>query len=223
MANRSRKSATTFAPLLRSKKRPAVSRGFTLFELLVTIAVIGILAAAIVPQLRSTDADRLLATAQIVASDFETARNLAVTNQSKYRLNFTPGTATYYLDHSGTNAVLNVLPASPFAASDDPNTKHTTDLGEFSSNSITVYGFVSGGTFSSTAFNIEFTSLGSTSATAAPTIWLTTGNGSDKRFLPITINPTTGIVDIGDFTARDPKPTSAGGTSSTVAAEGSAL
>lgn len=207
------KTASCLVPLL-CEKRLKAWRGFTLIELLVTVAIIGILAATIVPFLRATDADRLTSSAQVLAADLETARNLAVTNQSKYRLVFAPATDSYYLEHSGTNTVLNTLPPSPFAASTDPDTRYTTDLGDGSRNSVWVYGITTGTTFSTTAFNVEFTSLGSTTATSAPTIWLATGQGSDQRYLPLTVNATTGLVDIGDFTGKNPNPNAAGGTGS---------
>ena len=94
MRNPSGDIATSSAPRpdLRIGSRPRLLRGFTLIELLAVVAVISILAAIVIPFLRSTYADQLKATAQVVEADLERARNLALTNQSKYRLVFTPGT-----------------------------------------------------------------------------------------------------------------------------------
>ncbi len=186
------------------------SQGFTLLELLVTVAIIGILAATVIPFLRTTDADRLQGAAQILASDLEVARNLAVTNQSKYQLRFTPNSTAYYLEHSGTNSVLNDLPPSPFAQSNDPTTRHTTDLEAIASSGVSVFGISRSGTFDTTESNIEFTSLGSTSDPTQQVIWLTTGQGDEQRFLPVSVNATTGLIEIGEFTARNPRRSSLG-------------
>ena len=51
--------------------------GFTLIELLLTIAILAIIAAAIIPQLSSDLPERLDAAAQVVVADLEYARSLS--------------------------------------------------------------------------------------------------------------------------------------------------
>src|SRR5688500_9883392 len=63
-------------------------RGLTLVELLITLAVISIVAALLIPQLGQQIPDQLSAVAQIVASDLEYSRALAVANNSQYRITF---------------------------------------------------------------------------------------------------------------------------------------
>src|SRR3954467_3504147 len=100
----------------------------TLVELLLTIAVLGILAAILIPQLTGDLPERLTAGAQVVAADLDYARSLAVANNSPYRVTFDPANNLYSLRHSGTNAQFNTLPRSPFRQNDDPVDQQTTKL-----------------------------------------------------------------------------------------------
>jgi prepilin-type N-terminal cleavage/methylation domain-containing protein len=105
-------------------------RGFTLVELLMTLVVMGVLAAALIPLLDADTPDRLNAAAEIVAADLENARALAVANGSTYGVTFDVSAGKYYLQHTGTSSALNTLPPSPFRRHDDPASKQTTVLAE---------------------------------------------------------------------------------------------
>ncbi|HMC11000.1 MAG TPA: prepilin-type N-terminal cleavage/methylation domain-containing protein, partial [Pirellulaceae bacterium] len=61
-------------------------RGLTLIELLLTIAVLAILAAVLIPQLSGDLPERLSAASQIVSADLDYARSLAVSNNTSYRI-----------------------------------------------------------------------------------------------------------------------------------------
>src|SRR5437762_3165015 len=93
--------------------RRALGRGLTLIELLLTLAVLGILAAILIPQLSGDLPERLSAAAQVVSADLDYARSLAVANNTSYTITFDPGSNRYYLRHSGPNPQFNTLPASP--------------------------------------------------------------------------------------------------------------
>lgn len=181
-------------------------RGLTLIELLLTIAILGILAAAVIPQLTSDLPERLQSAAQVVASDLDYTRSLAVANNSKYRLTFQPAQNRYYLEHSGTNVVLNVLPKSPFRLSSDTTATQTTDLSKLPLPApvvrlVAVVRMQSGG---QSASEIEFTPLGGTTAAYEHDIWLACGNGNSERFISIIINPVTGLVQIGPLQSALP-------------------
>ncbi len=180
--------------------------GLTLVEILLTIAILGIIAAVVLPQLTSDIPERLTAAAQVVISDLEYARSLAVANNSKYKITFDPGQNRYYLQHSGTNAVLTTLPYSPFRLASDSADRQTTDLGRLPLPAPTVRlvaaaRMQSGG---QTTPDIEFTSLGNTTSTYETQIWLACGSGNNQRFLPVLVNPVTGLVTTGTLTTTLP-------------------
>ena len=181
-------------------------RGLTLIELLITLAVISIVAAMLIPQLSHQLPDQLSAVAQIVASDLEYARALAVANNSKYRVTFEPAQNRYYLKHSGANTLLHVLPASPFRQASDPPDQQTCDLDELplASPVVEIAQIASGEGVVTAVSDVEFTPLGGTTRSAVTTIWLRCGQGSDKLFISIEINPATGLVEIGPLTTSLP-------------------
>ena len=184
-------------------------RALTLFELLLTVVIIGILFALIIPQLNTGAADQLQAAAQIVASDIEYARSLAVTNDTKYRFTFEPDSDRYYLEHSGTNSLFDVLPPSAFRLNTDPPDRQTTDLASLPlmGPRIHLAAVYSVGTTTVDVLTLEFNPLGATTRTQQTVVWLACGSGEGQRFLPLHINPTTGLVEIGSLTTELPPTT----------------
>lgn len=181
-----------------TKPRLSARIALTLIELLFTIAVIGILAAILIPQLSGNLPDRLNAGAQIVCADLDYARALAVSNNSTYRITFESDKNRYYLKHSGTRAQLNTLPRSPFRQPDDPPDQQTTDLSQLplpepGVRLVTVVQTAGPGQSIAT---IEFTPLGGTTSAVPTTIWLTCGGGSAQRYIALSVSPTTGLATI---------------------------
>jgi prepilin-type N-terminal cleavage/methylation domain-containing protein len=179
---------------------------FTLIELLLTIAVLGIIAAAIIPSLSADIPARLTSAAQIVSSDLEYARALAVSNNSKYLLTFDTNENFYYLRHSGTNAVLNTLPESPFRHPFDTADTQTTDLTQLPLPApgvelVAVVRLQSGGQLTT---DIEFTPQGATTSIYPTELWLACSRGSTRRFISISVNPLTGLAQIGSLQAELP-------------------
>ena len=184
--------------------RPAL----TLVELLLTIAVLGILAAVLIPQLSGDLPERLSAAAQVVATDLDYARSLAVANNSTYRLTFDPPLNRYVLRHSGVASQFNTLPRSPFRETSDAVDEQTTNLSKLpipepGVRLLTVVQMQ--GTGSSTNV-VEFTPLGGTTAAQQSVIWLGCGKGSLRRFISVRVDPITGLVTIGPAVSALPAP-----------------
>src|SRR4029453_2000583 len=118
-------NASTISP-----GRRRACRGLSLIELLITLAIISILAAMLIPRMGQEVPDQLLAVSEIVSADLEYARSLAVVNDSKYQITFSPAQSRYVLRHSGTNTLLNALPASPFRETTDPPDQQTTNFAD---------------------------------------------------------------------------------------------
>jgi prepilin-type N-terminal cleavage/methylation domain-containing protein len=183
----------------RRQPRPLRRPAFTLIEVLITIALLAILAAALIPQITGDIPERLEAAGQIVAADLEYACSLAVANNSSYRLTFDPTANRYWLQHTGSNNLLNVLPPSPFRQHDDPPDRQTTGLAELplpqpGVRLIAVAG-PGGGLLSPSVIDIK--PLGGTLNPQPTIIWLGCGSGDNERFITVQIDPVTGLTEIG--------------------------
>jgi prepilin-type N-terminal cleavage/methylation domain-containing protein len=181
-------------------------RGLTLVEVLLTIAVLAILATVLIPRVTSDLPERLQAAAQIVTADLDYARSLAVANNSRYRVTFEPDHNRYCLRHSGSLAALNTLPRSPFRQNNDAADQQTTDFSELPLPKPTVQLLVvmrmqSGG---QSTDQVEFTPLGGTTAPQETVLWLACGSGSQRRYISIHVNPQTGLAEAGPLVAGLP-------------------
>src|SRR5688572_17514905 len=103
-------------------------RGYSLVEILIVVAVLGIMAAAAVPAFGPNTAAQLDSAAQVVAADLAQFRQLAVAHNSKYRLTFETDQNRYYLEHSGTNSALTALPPTIYSNSANTATRQYFDL-----------------------------------------------------------------------------------------------
>lgn len=94
--HRQRYSVRKFA--LVDVKKANFLTGFTLVEIIITVLLVGILAATVLPRLGGMDIiDRLRARAitHEIAVDMGYARRLAVTHSQDYEIKFNTGTGTY--------------------------------------------------------------------------------------------------------------------------------
>jgi len=76
--------------------------GFTLIELIMIIAVVGILTAISLPQIGGSDFFEKLKCRTVghhITSDIRYTRRLAITNGKDYRINFDFGAHTYDVEH----------------------------------------------------------------------------------------------------------------------------
>jgi Tfp pilus assembly protein FimT len=182
------------------------SSGYTLVELLIIVALMAILATLTIPAFESSLYDQLNAAASIVSADLSYARSLAVSNNSHYRITFDTDENKYVLRHSGANSSLNILPENPFRPQDDLSSEQTTDLDELPQVGATVRlaAVYHSPASPQTATRLEFGPYGETSRATATVIWLSAGTESIERFISLTVDPITGIVDIGEMTEVTP-------------------
>ena len=186
----------------RYPRRP----GFSLFELLIVVALMGIVAGIVIPSASGTVHDQLQAAAQVVSAELAYARSMAVMNNSNYKLTFNRTNNQLVLQHSGTSAALNTLPPSPYRSPNDPPHQQITDLDDLPQMGMPVSLIEVQATSSNPArvSDVEFGPLGQATRPEDTTIWLGAGAAADRRYISVRVNRVTGLADIGSFEAAPP-------------------
>lgn len=181
-------------------------RGVSLVEVLLVIAILALAAGSAVSLFQPNLADELENAAQIVSADVERARNLAVANNSQYKLTFNSDRSGYYLQHSGANASLHTLPSWPHKQASDPADRQVTLLKNLPGlGDVEILGILQvTSSTRSVVTDLEFTSLGATTRSQVTEIWLAAGNGAERRYLAVEIHPTTGLASVGELAGAAP-------------------
>jgi len=177
-----------------------------LIELLIVIAILGILVGLVLPEADANYYDQVRALAHILRTDLAYGRSLAVANNSSYRFTFDTAQNRYLLEHSGSNAALDVLPDGPFHNPGDPPGQHIVDLDELPHLGPTVQILTVAKSLAAPqrVAEVEFGPLGETTRSEKTVVWLSIGHGLDTRYITLTIDPVTGLAEIGEYTSEGP-------------------
>jgi prepilin-type N-terminal cleavage/methylation domain-containing protein len=180
--------------------------GITLIELLMVVAIVGILAGAAVISTSPARNSQLRAVAEIVAEDLAYVRSLAVTYNSKYLLTFDATGNHYVLRHSGTDVALNTLPTGARVTYSTNAAQQVFDFDDMPAlaEGVRLLGVRTGGTTPTTVTTLEFGPLGQTTQAESTVIWLTVGRGDGLRFISISVDPVSGLTTIGDVQGTVP-------------------
>lgn len=180
--------------------------GFTLLEVLMVIALAGVLTAMVLPSAEPSVNEQLRATARILATDLAYARSLAVTNNSRYRVAFDVEGNRYVIEHSGGNPSLDLLPESPFSRTAGRQRQMVVDLDDLPRLGARVRLEAAAELNWSVrkVEEVEFGPLGETAASGWTVIWLGAGSGDRSRYTWLLIHPVTGLAEVGHSTTTAP-------------------
>lgn len=183
---------------LNIRKDHRARAGHLLMEMLIVVAIMGILSAMAITQFSPMVPTHLVAVAEIVAADLQYARGLAIANSSKYKLTFEPANNRFILTHSGTNTALNTLPYSPFRKSGASATQLITVLDQLlpAGPKMKLTGATTGAAPAAVT-ELEFREYGQTTAAEATTVWIQAGSGKERLFISVAVDPVTGLTSIG--------------------------
>ena len=181
-------------------------RAFSLIELLIVIAILGILIAVAAPYLSTNVPQQLEMAADSVAGDLTYARGLAVANNSNYRITFNIAANSYVMQHTGAVTALDKLPPSPFHTFSADKKQQIADLSKLPmlAGSVTIAAVQKNPAFPSDVSDVEFGPLRGTTRSEITVVWLVSHSTGTNMFIPITVNPTTGIVEVGEVQSAQP-------------------
>jgi general secretion pathway protein H len=86
--------------------------GFTLIEIAVVMAIIGMVLLLVMPRLPSSEGENLKISARTLASTLRYLQEKAATSHTDYTLNFVPGTETVTINQIGADGTVQV-PSDP--------------------------------------------------------------------------------------------------------------
>ncbi len=180
--------------------------GFTLFELLIVLAVMGVLVGLVLPESTPALDEQLRLAADVLKTDLAYARSLAITSDSTYQITFEEDDNRYVLTHTGDDPGLDTLPDSPFRAVGDPADKHIVDFDELPQMAAGVRFVIAAAynLFFHHVDNVEYGALGEPTRGGYTVIWLAAGDGNDTKYIYLVVYPVTGMVKIGNVTTVAP-------------------
>lgn len=185
------------------KRAATIRRGLTLIEMLIVLALLGILAALALPHHQPAVSEQLRGAAEMVAADISYARSLAMMSNSRYRITFDLTNQQYVLQHTGLNRALDTLPTDGFGSPSDPPDQRIGRMERFPDLAVNV-GLLTVTAGGAAVNDVEFGPLGETTRAAETVVWLTAGQGTGQRWVALRIHPATGLVRMDNIQSTGP-------------------
>lgn len=174
-------------------------RGFTLFEVMISVTLMAILGAVAVTSMAPDAGMNLEAAARVMASDLTYARSLSIQYNTKWALQFDVTNNRYSLVYAGTGAQP-VLLTNSRAAGDAPSSTYLVNLASLGASTVGTNGATLAGAglqgTTTMVTDVTFGPLGGTGPTRTQdtVIWLTNGTGSSTQYVRLTVSWITGQV-----------------------------
>jgi prepilin-type N-terminal cleavage/methylation domain-containing protein len=174
-------------------------RGFSLVELLIVIVLMGILSGLLISSTSPSLNGQLTSTGDLMVGELAYARSLAVGNNSSYRFDVDVPNNRLVMRYTGADPTLTTLPANPYRSPVDPPDQYILALANLPrlGPAVTILGAQAVGSTTQIVTSIEFGAYGQTTQVNPTILWLTAGSGTRQAFLPIQINPVTGLATAG--------------------------
>ncbi|MGB9689948.1 GspH/FimT family pseudopilin [Thermogutta sp.] len=180
--------------------------GVTLLELMIVILLMAIIAGLALPGSQPTVHEQLRAAANIVASELELARSLAVSYNSNYTVFIDDVTNGLALRHTGVNAVLNSLPRELITTESSNETVRIVNLTKFRDTigDVRIAATAELGAVMRAEKKIEFGPEGMPTSGLGFIIWLKVGREASTRYVTVIVDGETGKVTRGPLDSAPP-------------------
>ena len=174
-------------------------RGVTLLELMIVILIMAIIAGLVLPSSQPTIHERLRAAANMVASELELARSLAIGYNSNYTVTVDKAQNRLVLRHTGTNTALNALPRELITTESTDATVRILDLAKFQDTlgDVEIVAAAELGAVMRAESKIEFGAEGTPTNGLGFIIWLKAGTEAATRYVTVIVDGETGKVTRG--------------------------
>lgn len=194
--------------LHRASERPA-RVGLSLVEVLIVIALLGVVLGVALPALQPQTADQVLAAAQRLVADLDYVRQLAITNNTTYAVLFDPAKNEYRIEHSGAATAWHVLPTTVHftsLAGSAGRTQWVVPVGQPLTSGISVELREARREASGSSLDrLDFQPLGHIEPGERVVVWLAGGAVPQRRYVPVYVER-TGFVWAGDLSVTAPSP-----------------
>ncbi|MDA7980124.1 MAG: hypothetical protein MPJ50_15265 [Pirellulales bacterium] len=190
---------------LKTRSLHQYRSGLSLMELAIVVLLLSIIAAVIIPRFEPSVTGQLLASAEIITADMNFVRSLAVSNNSTYRVTFDRESNQYTIEHTGANPALDTLPLTTTFERTSDGKKYIVWMDQSPAFGVKAHVLgVESGSPPSVTDALNYDALGAPTPVGDCNIWLISGRGAGRIYLPIKVYAATGLVAIGEITATVP-------------------
>lgn len=169
------------------------------------VALMAILAAVLLPGAGADISWQLESVGSVLSSEIGYCRSLAISNTSTYQVDFDVANDRYKLTHTGGAAALDTLPTGVFGSNTERALRRVEvrDLNPMGTE-VRLYAVYKMTPTAVAVTDVEFGPLGETTRSEPTVVWLEAGQGGERRWLPVTINPVTGLAQTGEIQVSAP-------------------